>query len=207
MSPIGPTVLIVDDDASMRKSLKRLCTSLGLRSETFASADEFLERRGRRRGCLVLDVRMPGLSGMDLQARLVKEGAPVPIVFITGHGDIPLSVRAMKAGAVDFLPKPFDKQELLDAIHRAIRRCEAARRDLAERRKAQRRFERLTPREQDVLRLVIAGLLNKQIGLKLGISEKTVKVHRGRVMQTMGAGSVADLVRLADKAGVQPSQD
>jgi FixJ family two-component response regulator len=203
MTAFVPTVFVVDDDASVRKSLTRLLTAAGYAVETFASARDFLAfERPPGPGCLVLDVRMPGLTGLDLQDALASAPHRVPIVFITGHGDISMSVRAMKDGAVDFLPKPFDDADLLDAIRRAVVKDvrdlsrEAGVNDI------QGRVNRLTPRETEVFALVVTGMLNKQIAGALGIGEKTVKVHRARVMEKMHAGSVAELVRLADAVGV-----
>ncbi len=205
MKDAEPIVFVVDDDASVCKALDRLIRSVGLRAETFTSARDFLHREHYDGpGCLVLDVRMPGLSGLDLQRELAKAGHEIPIVFITGHGDIPMSVKAMKAGAVDFLPKPFSDQDLLDAIHAAIEKNTRARQEHAEKEVIQRRIDRLTPREGEVFRLVIAGMLNKQIASELGASEKTIKVHRARVMQKMEVQSVAELVHLAEKVGIAP---
>jgi RNA polymerase sigma factor (sigma-70 family) len=203
-----PVVFIVDDDASVRKSLERLVRSVGLRAETFASAPEFL-RRAPADGpsCLVLDVRMPGVSGLSVREVLAAAGHRIPIIFITGHGDIPTSVRAMKAGAVEFLTKPVHDRDLLDAIQEAIARDTQARKERATIRDIQRRVDTLTPREGDVLVLVIAGLLNKQIAATLGISEKTVKVHRARVMQKMQVQSVVHLVLLAERVGLTPPED
>jgi FixJ family two-component response regulator len=198
-----PTIFVVDDDASIRKSLKRLLTAAGYAVEAFASAREFLaSERLPAPGCLILDVRMPELTGLELQKALASAPHRMPIVFITGHGDIAMSVRAMKDGAVDFLPKPFDDEDLLDAIRRAVAKDvrdlshEAGVKDILE------RVRLLTPREIEVFALVVTGMLNKQIAVALGIGEKTVKVHRARVMEKMRAGSVAELVRLADAGGV-----
>ncbi len=194
------TVFIVDDDPSVRGGLSRLFKSVGLAVETFSSAAEFLERgRGEEPACLVLDVRLPESSGLDLQAELAKAGVAIPIVFITGHGSVPISVRAMKAGAADFLEKPVDEQELLDAAHRALERDRQARRERAEVADLRRRLASLTPREREVLLYVAAGRLNKQIAADLGTSEKTVKVHRARVMEKMEVSSLAELARLAEK--------
>ena len=203
MSAPTAMVFVVDDDASVRKSLTRVMTSAGYAVEAFESPREFLARApyvGPR--CLVLDVRMPGLSGLELQQTLARSEHRTPIVFITGHGDISMSVQAMKEGAVDFLTKPFDVESLLEAIERAVKKDVTS---LGEERRTAEvlaRVKLLTPRETEVFALVVTGMLNKQIAGDLGISEKTVKVHRARVMEKMQAGSVADLVRLADRAGV-----
>ncbi len=200
-----PTVFVIDDDASVRKSLSRLLRSADYLAETFASAEEFLGREHFNGiGCLLLDVQMPGLSGMDLQEELNKADYHMPIIFITGHGDIPMSVEAMKKGAVDFLPKPFDDKELLRAIEKAIEKDTYAKAEYDETLDIRKRIELLTPRENETLRYVITGMLNKQIGLKLNIAEKTVKVHRGRIMEKLCVASVAELVRLAEKVGIRP---
>ena len=197
------TVFIVDDDASVRKSLMRLLEAAGYTVEAFASAREFLDAaRAPGPSCLVLDVRMPGITGLDLQKTLAQAVHRIPIVFVTGHGDIPTSVQAMKAGAIDFLTKPYAAKDLLDAIRRAL---DKDTRDLgreARTRSIHARVETLTPRERQVFALVVTGMLNKQIAAQLGVVEKTVKVHRARVMDKMRAGSVAELVRLADDVGV-----
>ena len=201
----GPTIFIVDDDPSVRKSLARVVTSAGYRVEAFASARDFVARApspGPGPSCVVLDVRMPGLTGLDLQAALTRAERPMPIVFITGHSDISMSVNAMKAGAVDFLTKPFDVEHLLDAIRRAIAKDVKDRGEEDRAADVRQRVQQLTPRETEVFALVVTGMLNKQIAGALGIGEKTVKVHRARVMEKMRAGSVAELVRLADRAGV-----
>jgi len=199
-----PTIFIVDDDASVRTGLSRLSSALGFQVETYCSAEDFLAReRYEGPGCLVLDVRMPGLTGMDLQEELAKAGSSLPIVFITGHGSIPMGIRAMKMGAVDFLQKPFDDNELLEAISSAVEKHHEILNKQAEKRDARRRLDLLSPREYQIFRHIITGMLNKQIGHCLNIAEKTVKVHRGRVMEKLGASSVADLVRLAEKAGVE----
>jgi FixJ family two-component response regulator len=196
-------VFVVDDDVGTRESLKNLIRSVGLRVETFASAQDFLRStRPDVPGCLVLDVRLPGLSGLDLQKRMTEAEMEIPIVFITGHGDIPMSVRAMKAGAVEFLTKPFRDQELLDAIQQAVERDRNARRQRAEIEELRSRYRLLTPREREVMALVVTGLLNKQIAGELGTSEASVKVHRQHVMEKMRAGSLAALVRMADRVGV-----
>jgi RNA polymerase sigma factor (sigma-70 family) len=206
MMPEG-VVYVVDDDASVRRALARLIAAAGLEVETFPSARAFLEHAPHDRpGCLVLDVRLPGESGLDLQTALREVRHQLPIIFVTGHGTVPASVRAMKDGALDFLQKPVDERELLDGIQRALRRSHEARAEHAERSTIQRRLDTLTPREREVLDLVAMGLLNKQIGDRLGVAEKTIKVHRGRAMQKMAADSVADLVRLLNKLGPVPSK-
>jgi FixJ family two-component response regulator len=203
MSETEAMVFVVDDDAPMRESLKNLIRSVGLRVELFASAQEFLlSKRPDLPGCLVLDVRMPGLSGLDLQKRTGDAGIEIPIVFITGHGDIPMSVRAMKAGAVEFLTKPFRDQDLLDAIQQALERDRKARDQRAALKELRSRFASLTSREREVMKRVVAGLLNKQIGAELGTSEATVKIHRHHVMEKMEACSLPELVRMADKLAI-----
>ena len=200
MSDGEAMVFVIDDDESMREALKSLIRSVGLRVETFASAQEFLEsRRPNVAACLILDVRMPGLSGLDLQRDLVDRNIHIPIIFITGHGDIPMSVRAMKAGAVEFLTKPFRDQDLLDAIQQALDRDRLARSHQAETAELHHRYQSLTPRESEVFGLVVRGLLNKQIALQLGTSEITIKLHRRQVMEKMDAASLADLVRMAER--------
>ena len=200
-------VFVVDDDAPMRESLQNLLRSVGLRVEAFASAQEFLRStRPDVPSCLVLDVRLPGLSGLELQQRLAEGDMAMPIIFITGHGDIPMTVQAMKAGAVEFLTKPFRDQALLDAIQQALARDRAAREQRAQSEELRRRYRSLTPRERDVLALVVTGLLNKQIAGELGTSEASVKVHRQHVMAKMGAGSLAALVRMADRLGIPTPQ-
>jgi FixJ family two-component response regulator len=203
MTAVPPVVFVVDDDPSVRTSLTRLIESAGYAVEGFASARDFLQREWYAGPCcLVLDVRMPGLSGLDLQEALAGAGHRMSIVFVTGHGDISMSVRAMKSGAVDFLTKPFDETELLTAIERAVAKDVHELGDEARVTEVQKRVKTLTPREVEVFALVVTGMLNKQIASQLGIVEKTVKVHRARVMEKMRAGSVAELVRLADRVGV-----
>ena len=200
------TVFVVDDDAAVRKSLVRQLKSAGYVAESFASADEFLEywKKNPAPGCVLLDIQMPGLDGLQLQEKLHNAADGIPIIFITGHGDIPSSVKAMKAGAVDFFPKPFNDEDLLQAIREAIQRDYRVRSDRAGRAAVAERFATLTPREREVLELVVRGMLNKQIAAALGASEKTIKIHRGRVMEKMQVQSVADLVRAADKIGIRP---
>jgi FixJ family two-component response regulator len=202
-----PTVFVVDDDSGMRDALRNLFRSVGLNVETFGVAQEFLSReRSKGPGCLVLDIRLPGLSGLDLQRQLVDANIQIPIVFITAHGDIQMSVRAMKAGAVEFLTKPFRDQDLLDAVQQAVDRDRATRILQAKEAETRQRYESLSPREQEVLGLVVRGLLNKQIAGRLGTSEATVKMHRGHVMQKMQANSLAELIRMAERLGI-PSQE
>jgi FixJ family two-component response regulator len=195
-------VFVVDDDASMRRSLEALLRSVGLDVSLFSSAQEFMEaERPDAPGCLVLDVRLPGMSGLAFQEELAKTGVAIPVIFISGHGDVPMTVRAMKAGAAEFLTKPFDDQVLLDAIHAAIERDRARRRDAASLAALTARYRQLTERERQVMKLVVAGRVNKQIAAELGLSLVTVKVHRGQVMRKMLAKSVAELVRMADRLG------
>jgi len=201
-------VFVVDDDVSVRESVELLIKFAGWQPETFASAKDFLARpRISTPCCLVLDVSLPDLNGLELQKLIASERTDMPIIFITGHGDVPMTVQAMKAGAVEFLTKPFDDEVLLGAIRHALKRSAAVLDDQAETTAMRNTYESLTPREQDVMRLVVAGMLNKQIGLKLGISEITVKAHRGKVMQKMKADSVADLVKTAVKLGLAPSKN
>lgn len=200
MTDADSTVFVVDDDLSVRGGLGRLFKSVGLAVEVFASAREFLERPpAGGPACLVLDVRLPELSGLDLQAELATRGVAMPIIFITGHGSVPISVRAMKAGAADFLEKPVDEQELVDAVHRALERDRLARSEEAGLSDMRGRLASLTPREREVMAHVVAGRLNKQIAADLGIAEKTIKVHRARVMGKMKVSSLAELVRAAEK--------
>ena len=202
---VEPTVFVVDDDASVRRSTERLVRSLGFGVRTFGSAREFLDSaRGERPACLVLDVRMPELSGLDLQSELTRCGVEIPIIFVTGHGSIPLTVRAMKAGAVEFLTKPVRSRELLAAIRAAIERDRAAHRARLEAVALRERYEALTSREREVMALVAAGLLNKQIAGELSTSERTVKFHRGHLMKKMQAESLAELVRMAAQLGIAP---
>lgn len=208
MSDTDAIVFVIDDDRSLRESIKSLIRSVGMRVETFASAQEFLtSSRPDVPACLVLDVRMPGLSGLDLQRALSTGDIPVPIIFMTAHGDIPMSVRAMKAGAVEFLTKPFRDQDLLDAITQAIEHDRVARTQRMETADLRLGFESLTPREREVMVHVIAGLLNKQIAARLGISEVTVKLHRHQVMEKMKADSLADLVRMAEKLEIPAAKN
>ena len=203
MNESQSTVFVVDDDAAVREALRALIDSVGLRVELFGSAGEFLQRKlPHLPSCLILDVRLPGKSGFDLQRELAEANISIPIIFITGHGDIPMSVRAMKAGAVEFLAKPFRDQDLLDVIQLALERDRATRQREAEIATLRDCFESLTPREREVLPWVVSGLLNKQIADAIGTSEATVKVHRSQLMRKMGAKSLADLVRMADKMGV-----
>ena len=202
MTDPDPMVFIVDDDLSVRRSTERLVQAAGLKVQTFTSAKEFLKNaRFEGPACLVLDVRMPGLSGMDLQQELTQSGIQIPIIFITGHGDIPMSVRAMKAGAVEFLTKPFRSRGLLDAIRAALERDRSAHKERSEAGELRQRYEQLTPREREVMALVAAGLLNKQVAGELATTERTIKFHRAHIMQKMHAESLADLVRMAEKLG------
>ena len=201
MKPVGvPTVFIIDDDRGMRQAVQDLVESVGLHAESFATSQEFLSRQPTSDpSCLVLDVRLPQMSGLDFQRRLTEIGMQIPIIFITAHGDVPMSVRALKSGAVEFLTKPFRDQDLLDAIQQALQRDRAAREQQAEVDGLHARYQALTAREREVMGLVVSGMLNKQIASEIGASEATVKIHRGNVMQKMQAGSLIELVRIADK--------
>jgi len=195
-----PTVFIIDDDRGVRESIQDLVESVGLHSESFATPQDFLgSQRADGPSCLVLDVRLPGMSGLDFQRQLADAGVQIPIIFITGHGDIPMTVQAMKSGAVEFLTKPFRDQDLLDAIQQALQRDRTSREQQREIDDLRKRYDTLTAREREVMGLVVSGMLNKQIASELGASETTVKMHRGRVMQKMRAGSVVELLRMADK--------
>jgi len=201
------TVFIIDDDRGMRQAVQDLVESVGLRAESYATGEEFLGRqRSGNPSCLVLDVRLPQMNGLDFQRRLAETGVQIPIIFITAHGDIPMSVRALKSGAVEFLTKPFRDQDLLDAIHLALQRDSAALEQQAAIHDLQKRYQALTAREREVMALVVCGMLNKQIAYEIGASEATVKIHRGHVMQKMQAGSVAELVRMADKLKLSSPQ-
>ena len=200
-----PTVFIIDDDRGMRQSIQDLVESVGLRAESFATGEEFLKRKPTNDpSCLVLDVRLPQMSGLDFQRQLAETGMQIPIIFVTAHGDVPMSVRALKSGAVEFLTKPFRDQDLLDAIQQALERDRAERDRQAEIHNLQERYGALTAREREVMALVVSGMLNKQIASEIGASEATVKIHRGNVMHKMQAGSVVDLVRMSDKLKLSP---
>ena len=202
-----PTVFIIDDDRGMRQAVQDLVESVGLRAESFATGQEFLSRQPTSNpSCLVLDVRLPQMSGLDFQRRLTEIGMQIPIIFITAHGDVPMSVRALKSGAVEFLTKPFRDQDLLDAIQQALEWDGIAQKEQAEVADLQKRHHALTLREREVMTLVVSGMLNKQIASEIGASEATVKVHRGNVMHKMQAASVVDLVRMADKLKLSPGK-
>ena len=203
MSSAAPVVFIIDDDAGVRAAMQRLLKSVGLKAEAFAAAQEFLQRAPHDGpSCLVLDVRLPGISGLDLQRKLIEAGVHIPIIFVTAHGDVPMTVKAMKSGAVEFLTKPFRDQDLLDAIHQALERDRVARQQRNEIAELQNRFEQLTARERQVMKLVISGMATKEIASTLGTSEVTAKVHRSQVMHKMKAQSLVELGRMAEKLKV-----
>lgn len=202
-----PVVIVIDDDDSVRSAINRLLKSVGLDTRLFASGQEFLASKPPDApSCIVSDVRLPGLSGLELQMELAKRDAVIPIILLTGHGDIPMAVQAMKAGAIEFLTKPFRDQDLLDAVHAGLERDRSRRKDGATSAVIKKRFDGLTPREKEVMELVITGLPNKQIGARMGLSEVTVKVHRSRLMQKMEAKTLADLIQIANQMGLPPAR-